>query len=63
MLPIKKKRGRPCKDRLPKNNFYTFRFNDEELSKFEAVIKNRGLSRSEFIRNAISDAWNKDFLH
>ena len=62
MLQLKKKKGRPCKGRGPQDQKRTYRFTKEECSKFDIVVKNRGLTHTEFIKKAIDYAWNKDFL-
>lgn len=63
MVPLKKKKGRPCKNRVPKIKVYTCRLTEEEYEKFLDVVEHYGISRGDYIRNAIMEDWYSIFMH
>ena len=60
MSEQKRKVGRPRKGESLKTHLYSCRFDDEEYEKLFEVSKYRGISRTDFIVNAINEVWNED---
>lgn len=60
MSEQKRKVGRPCIGNGPQNKRCTFKFTKEEYDRFDAIVKNRGISRTKFVRKIISEAFEMD---
>ena len=63
MIQLMKKKGRPCKGRGAQEKSFLLRFTREDYSKLEAVLINRDVSRAEFFRKAVLNAYENDFIH
>lgn len=59
MEESKHRKGRPLKGETPKSHYISCRFNEEEYDKLLKVAQSRGISRTDFIVNAINEAWNE----
>lgn len=60
MAEQKRKVGRPYVGNGPQDKRCTFKFTKEEYYKLNDVLRKRGISRIEFVRNAISVAFEMD---
>ena len=60
MIELVRKKGRPCKGRGPQNKKCTLKFTQEEYNKFDIVAKNRGITRTSFVKEAVEYAWKQD---
>lgn len=59
MEESKRRKGRPLKGETPKTHYFNCRVNEEEYDRLLKIVQSRGISRSDFVVNAINDAWNE----
>ena len=52
-MDVGKKRGRPCKDVVARENFVGSRLSDLELEMLECLSRRDRVSKSEFIRKLV----------